>query len=89
MFLNTKIRKIWAYTLFQTLPIENSRIGKDTDRALPIAMLLNIKLELTKMLEILDKTKYQPSYPRFLLDYPDTKLADILLDVSYKYKKMT
>ena len=35
--------------------IENSRIGKDTDRALPIAMLLNIKLELTKMLEILDK----------------------------------
>ena len=68
---------------------ENSRIGKDTDRELPIAMLLNIKLELTKMLEILDKTKYQPSYPRFLLDYPDTKLADILLNVSYKYKKMT
>ena len=68
---------------------EHSRIGKDTERALPIAMLLNIKLELTKMLEILDKTKYQPSYPRFLLDYPDTKLADILLDVSYKYKKMT
>jgi len=32
--------------------IENSRIGKDTDRELPIAMLLNIKLELTKMLEI-------------------------------------
>ena len=69
--------------------IENSRIGKDTDGELPIAMLLNIKLELTKMLEILDKTKYQPSYPRFLLDYPGTKLADILLDVSYKYKKMT
>ncbi|WP_315281102.1 hypothetical protein [Prevotella pallens] len=69
--------------------IENSRIGKDTDRELPIAMLLNIKLELTKMLEILDKTKYQPSYPRFLLDYPDNKLADILLNVSYKYKKMT
>lgn len=69
--------------------IENSRIGKDTDGELPIAMLLNIKLELTKMLEILDKTKYQPSYPRFLLDYPYTKLADILLDVSYKYKKMT
>ena len=66
--------------------IEKSRIGKDTDRELPIAMLLNIKLELTKMLEILDKTKYQPSYPRFLLD---TKLADILLNVSYKYKKMT
>lgn len=42
--------------------IEKSRIGKDTDRELPIAMLLNIKLELTKMLEILDKTKYQPSY---------------------------
>lgn len=69
--------------------IENSRIGKDTDRELPMAMLLNIKLELTKMLEILDKTKYQPSYPRFLLDYPDAKLADILLNVSYKYKKMT
>ncbi|MBF1477775.1 hypothetical protein [Prevotella pallens] len=69
--------------------IEKSRIGKDTDRELPIAMLLNIKLELTKMLGILDKTKYHPSYPRFLLDYPDTKLADILLDVSYKYKKMT
>lgn len=69
--------------------IEKSRIGKDTDRELPIAMLLNIKLELTKMLEILDKTKYHPSYPRFLLDYPDTKLADILLDVSYKYKKLT
>ena len=34
--------------------IEKSRIGKDTDRELPIAMLLNIKLELTKMLEILD-----------------------------------
>ncbi len=69
--------------------IENSRIGKGTDRELSIAMLLNIKLELTKMLGILDKTKYHPSYPRFLLDYPDTKLADILLDVSYKYKKMT
>lgn len=69
--------------------IENSRIGKDTDRELPIAMLLNIKLELTKMLEILDKTKYQSSYPRFLLDYPETNLVDILLDVSYKYKKMT
>ena len=46
--------------------IEKSRIGKDTDRELPIAMLLNIKLELTKMLEILDKTKYSAFVSKIL-----------------------
>ena len=59
--------------------IENSRIGKDTDRELPIAMLLNIKLELTKMLEIwinqISNLRIQDSY----FDYPDTKLADIFI----------
>ena len=52
-------------------------------------MLFNIKLELEKMLAVLNKSKYLPSYPRFLLDYPENDLINFLLDVSYKYKKMT
>ena len=49
--------------------------------------LFKIKLELKKMLVIMDKSKYQPSYSRFLLDYPDTQLTRYLIEVSYLYKK--
>ncbi len=69
--------------------IEDSRISKCADEGLPMTMLFNIKLELEKMLAVLNKSKYLPSYPRFLLDYPENDLINFLLDVSYKYKKMT
>jgi len=35
----------------------------------------------------MDKSKYQPSYSRFLLDYPDTQLTRYLIEVSYLYEK--
>lgn len=51
--------------------------------------LYNIKSELEKMLNTMNKSKYQPSYSRFLLDYPETELTKYLIEVSYLYKQKT
>ena len=60
---------------------------KDCD--LSKSALLTIKSELEKMQATMDKSKYQPSYSRFLLDYPDTPLTRFLINVAYMYKKRT
>ena len=54
---------------------------------LPKSALINIKLELEKMYEVMDQSKYKPSYPRFLLDYPETEFTNYIIEVAYLYEK--
>ena len=50
-----------------------------------------IKKELKKMKQILNKDEYVPSYGRYMLDfqYVDENLFKYLSEVSYFYKKYT
>lgn len=54
-----------------------------------ISFLHNVQAELEMMAEAMDPKIYQPSYPRFVLDWPeDSALADKLLSASYLYGKI-
>lgn len=66
----------------------NHLAGRSDD--LSIGTLENVKRDLERMLQALDKTKFSPSYSRFILDWPDEHgLIDFLLGVSQNYKRWT
>lgn len=67
----------------------DTRNSQQNDFDLSKSALVNIKMELEKMYEIMDKSKYEPSYSRFLLDYPETELIEYLINVAYLYKQNT
>lgn len=54
-------------------------------------ILIEVKKEITKMKEVLDKNRYKPIYGRFITDYPteNSELVDYLLEISVFYKKYT
>ena len=56
------------------------------DFELSKSALINIRMELERMYEVMDNSKYEPSYSRFLLDYPETELINYLIDIAYMYK---
>ena len=53
--------------------------------------LVQIKREIKKMKQILNKEEYKPNYSRYLLDfqYADENLTDYLIEISSFYKKYT
>lgn len=54
-----------------------------------IRFLGNVKTELEKMAAIIDPRIYRPSYPRFVLDWPeDSALGDRLLSASDLYGRI-
>ena len=72
--------------------IEDSLLKSEiefTNSSLPKSVLVNVKNEILTMISILDKRKYKPNYPRFILDYPESELQNLLIDVSYLYNKNT
>ena len=70
------------------IAIEKHKKGEPAD--LNISMLLKVRNELVKMQSATDKSKYSPTYGRFILDWPDEYgLINYLLGVSYEYKKRT
>jgi len=59
--------------------------------SLSMSILINVKKELENMMEAMDPKIYVPSYPRFILDWPEedkTGIVDCLIDASYRYKRM-
>jgi hypothetical protein len=68
--------------------VQNHEQGIAEDLNIPI--LQKVAGEIQKMASELDKSKYKPSYPRFLLDWPDEHgLVEYLIQVSYEYSKRT
>lgn len=54
-----------------------------------IHFLMNTKNELEKMISIMDPRIYKPTYPRFVIDWPESStLAEHLLEASYYYGKI-
>ena len=67
-----------------------SNRDKSNSEEISLDVLLSIKKEIVKMQNVLDSSKYMPTYGRFLVDYPDESgLVDFLLRVSQEYKKRT
>lgn len=57
--------------------------------SLSIPMLFEIKNEIEQMLKILEPSIFKPSYPRFMLDWPEeSNLIDFLSDVAYQYERL-
>jgi len=65
-------------------------LHKNGDKApLSAGILNNVKRELEDMMEAMDPKIYVPSYPRFILDWPEddeTGLVRKLMHVSYIYE---
>ncbi|BFI43929.1 hypothetical protein KD5_03570 [Yersinia pseudotuberculosis] len=56
---------------------------------LSIDVLNSVRKELEEMIKVMDPQIYTPSYPRFIIDWPDdTGLIEKLVDVDYYYKKI-
>ncbi|PHM40122.1 hypothetical protein Xmau_02310 [Xenorhabdus mauleonii] len=56
---------------------------------LSINVLNQIKKELEEMVKAMNPNSYVPSYPRFIIDWPDDSgLIETLLNVSYNYKRI-
>ncbi len=56
---------------------------------LSLQILIQVKKELEEMIEVMNPKVYQPSYPRFILDWPDEEgLIDELINASYLYGKI-
>lgn len=67
--------------------IELHKNGKNAP--LSIDVLNKVKSELTEMIRVMDPQEYKPSYPRFIMDWPDeTGLISALIDADYNYKKI-
>jgi hypothetical protein len=66
--------------------IRRHESGHKEDLSIP--MLLTVRDEILKMLSILSPAIYKPTYPRFILDWPDeTGLIRILVDLAYDYER--
>jgi hypothetical protein len=56
---------------------------------LSLALLRKVQAEVELMKQHLDPKVFKPSYPRFVLDWPDeTGLVKLLVDVAYAYEKI-
>ena len=67
--------------------IDNHRKGEPED--LSITILAKVRLELVKMREALSPVIFQPSFGRFVLDWPDRHgLIQQLTQVSYEYGRL-
>jgi hypothetical protein len=61
--------------------------GEPADLSIP--MLQKVKTELVKMRENLKPSVFKPSYPRFVLDWPDEHgLVAYLSEVAYQYSRI-
>lgn len=66
--------------------ISNHRAGRPED--LNVGMLKKVRREIVKMSVALDKTRYSPSYGRFVSDWPDRHgLVDHLVCVFNDYER--
>jgi hypothetical protein len=66
--------------------IQNHKDGKPEDLSLP--MLLRIRSDLWQMVAALSPAVFKPSYPRFILDWPDEHgLIRQLSEVAYEYDR--
>lgn len=66
-----------------------SRHERNENAPLSRQVLLQIKKELEEMIRVMDPKIYKPSYPRFILDWPDEKgLIEELIDVAYQYNNL-
>ena len=70
------------------LAIERHRNGQPED--LNIQVLQQIREEIEQMKAALDKSRFQPGYGRFILDWPDDHgLVEFLLNVAHRYSRVT
>lgn len=82
------LRKILLNALSEVeKEINNYNIQNIEDMNLSQSAYLKIKKELEQMILVGNNALYIPTYPRFLLDYPETELTKLLLEASYLYKK--
>ena len=67
--------------------IANHEAGRGEDLSLPL--LRNIRDELVRLSSELAPARFQPSYPRFILDWPDDHgLIKQLSELAYHYSKL-
>ncbi|MDE9557837.1 hypothetical protein KKJ06_21140 [Xenorhabdus bovienii] len=67
--------------------IELHQNGKNAP--LSIDVLAQVKKELEEMISVMNPQVYKPSYPRFIMDWPDeTGIISTLIDVAYYYQKI-
>ena len=67
--------------------IKTHNEGNPADLSVPL--LQNVKSELTRMTEVLQPSKFKPSYPRFIMDWPDEYgLVSYLSEVAYQYGRL-
>lgn len=65
--------------------IKAHSVGAD-DAPLSVTMLTRVRSELEKMREQMSSRDYSPTYPRFVMDWPDESgLVKLLIDVAYEY----
>lgn len=56
---------------------------------LSLALLRKVQTEVELMERHLDPKAFKPSYPRFVLDWPDEAgLVKLLVDVAYAFEKI-
>lgn len=57
-----------------------------SDAPLSLTILARVRSELEKMREHTNSKRYLPTFPRFVMDWPDeTGLVKLLVDVAYEY----
>lgn len=57
-----------------------------SDAPLSMTMLARVKSELKRMREQTSPRDYSPTFPRFVMDWPDESgLVKLLVDVAYEY----
>jgi hypothetical protein len=67
--------------------IELHQSGKNAP--LSISALTQVKKELEEMIRVMNPQVYKPSYPRFIMDWPDEdEIISTLIDVAYYYQKI-
>lgn len=70
------------------LAIERHQEGQPEDLNIPV--LHQVREEIEQMKTALDKSKFQPIYGRFILDWPDDHgLVEFLLNVAQRYNSGT
>lgn len=68
--------------------IAKHEAGEPAD--LSISMLHKVRIELETMSVEMSSSKFKPSYPRFVMDWPDEHgLIAYLVEVSYQYSRLT
>lgn len=59
-----------------------------SDAPFSVTMLMRVRSELEKMRKQESSKSYSPTYPRFVMDWPDESgLVKLLVDVAYEYER--